>query len=165
MGAPRRMVSVFDFCVCCICRSPPNIKGISRTALARLIGISPPPGSLRAAPIACDGFITLKLWLDRSIFNACISLGRFRGATPGIGHWFYRSAPSVLSFLPPISVGRRVAAHLPDGSAYRERIRDTDYSIVGEGIFMFLHNKRTVKRLFLRVSLYDIFQFLDRAVD
>ena len=37
-----------------------------------LTGISPPAGSLSAAPIACDGFalentITLGLWLDRSI--------------------------------------------------------------------------------------------------
>jgi len=72
------------------------------------------------------------------IIIACMSLGRFRGATPGIGHWCYRSAPSVLSFLPLISVGRRVAAHLPDGSAYRERIRDTVYSVfVSEGIFFY----------------------------
>jgi len=32
-----------------------------------LMGFHPLQGSLRAAPIACDGLITLELWLDRSI--------------------------------------------------------------------------------------------------
>ena len=32
-------------------------------------GISPLRGSLRAALIGCDGFITLDLWLNGSIFN------------------------------------------------------------------------------------------------
>ena len=105
LGAPRRMVSVFDFCLCCICRSPPNIKGISRTALARLIGISPPPGSLRAAPITCDGFITLKLWLDRSIIITCMGLGRVGAAALRIWHWFYRSVAFGVIVLAPYIYG------------------------------------------------------------
>ena len=41
--------------------------GVHPAAVVQLHGSLPPAGSLSAALIACDGFITLGLWLDRSL--------------------------------------------------------------------------------------------------
>ena len=45
----------------------PNREHVRRSTHIDLIGISPPWGSPTAALIACDGFISLELWLDGSI--------------------------------------------------------------------------------------------------
>ena len=52
---------------------PCGKEHIRRSTHIDLIGISPPWGSPTAALIACDGFISLELWLDGSIIipSAC----------------------------------------------------------------------------------------------
>ena len=55
----------FD-CTCIRHYSPRRQGGSRRTALARITGISPLRGSLRAAPIACSRYHP-GLWLGRSI--------------------------------------------------------------------------------------------------
>ena len=81
------------------------LGGSRRTALARITGISPLRGSLRAAPIAWSRYHP-GLWLDRSIIVRLLTrvgLGKpaaMRNSLPQAALWTdgHRSAPSLAVF-------------------------------------------------------------------
>lgn len=75
-------------CACPYLSATPQGKGSHQAAVCWLFhGNLTPPRSLRAAPIACDGLITLELWLGGSIFNPVCCYGR-AGSNPTVSPGF-----------------------------------------------------------------------------